>query len=416
MKTFQSIRGMSDILPAITPLWQKIEKVLCSVAASYNYQEIRFPILEFTELFVRTIGGTTDIVEKEMYTFKDRNDDSLTLRPEGTACCVRAGIQQGLLHNQVQRLWYTGPMFRHERPQKGRLRQFHQFGVEAFGLAGPDIDAEVLLLGQRIFSELKIQNKIVLQLNTIGNAASRQVYREKLVDYFSTHAALLDDESRVRLQRNPLRILDSKNPALMELIKNAPKLLNYLDDDAWRHFDGLLKLLDQIGLEYTINPCLVRGLDYYNLTVFEWVTDALGAQGAICAGGHYDGLVEQLGGKATPAVGFALGLERLLELAMLNMKVDASPQVYLVVGDVAAALMLAEQLRTELPTLRLMMNCGDGDVRTQLRRADKSGAKVALILDAAEQMVTMKFLRENIAEQHLTYAEIMVKLKKIWDL
>lgn len=414
MKNFQSIRGMSDILPTITPAWHMVEKVLRSVASSYNYQEIRLPLLEATELFVRTIGDTTDIVTKEMYTFQDRNDASLTLRPEGTASCVRAGIQHGLLHNQVQRLWYLGPMFRHERPQKGRLRQFHQFGIEAFGLAGPDIDAEVLLLGQRIFSELKIQDKIILQLNTLGTAASRQHYRARLVDYFSANSPLLDEESRVRLQHNPLRILDSKNPELAALIKNAPKLLDCLDDDSRQHFAELLKLLDQVGLQYVINPCLVRGLDYYNLTVFEWVTDALGAQGAVCAGGHYDGLVEQLGGKATPAIGFALGLERLLELVMLTLKVDVCPQIYLVALDAAAALKLAEQIRTALPNLRLLMNCGGGDLPAQLRRADKSGARLALILDQATDKITLKFLREKIAEQNLSYADAIIKLKEIY--
>lgn len=412
MKIFQSIRGMNDILPTATATWQMVEKVLRTVASSYSYQEIRFPLLEATELFVRTIGDTTDIVTKEMYTFKDRNEDSLTLRPEGTACCARAGIQHGLLHNQVQRLWYIGPMFRHERPQKGRLRQFHQFGVEAFGLAGPDIDVEILLLGQRIFSELKVQDKITLQLNTIGTATSRKVYRNKLVDYFMQHASSLDDESRVRLQHNPLRILDSKNPDLAAVIKNAPKLLDYLDDESRRHFDELLKMLDKIGIKYAINPYLVRGLDYYNLTVFEWVTEALGAQGAVCAGGHYDGLVGQLGGKATPAIGFALGLERLLELVMLTRTIEQNPQVYLAALDEVSAVVFAEQIRTALPNLRVLMNCGGGDLSAQLRRADKSGAKIALIVDKTA-LVTMKFLRENIAEERLSSIEVIKKLKEI---
>ena len=412
MKSFQSIRGMNDTLPTVTSIWQMVETVLRTVAASYSYREIRFPLLETTELFVRTIGDTTDIVTKEMYTFKDRNEDSLTLRPEGTAGCARAGIQHGLLHNQVQRLWYMGPMFRHERPQKGRLRQFHQFGIEAFGLAGPDIDAEILLFGQRIFSELKIQDKITLQLNTIGTSASRKVYRDQLVNYFTQHASLLDDESRVRLQHNPLRILDSKNPDLAELIKNAPKLLDYLDDESRRHFDALLKMLDKIGIKYTINPCLVRGLDYYNLTVFEWVTEALGAQGAVCAGGHYDGLVAQLGGKATPAVGFALGLERLLELVMLTLKAEQNPQVYLAALDEVSALVFAEQLRTALPDLRVLMNCGGGDLSAQLRRADKSGAEIALIVDKTAD-VTIKFLRENVTEECLSGAGVINKLKEI---
>jgi len=414
MKTFQSIRGMSDSLPPTTSWWQKLETILQTTAASYGYQEIRFPLLEFTDLFVRTIGDTTDIVEKEMYTFKDRNEDSITLRPEGTACCVRAGIQHGLLHNQIQRLWYLGPMFRHERPQKGRLRQFHQFGVEAFGLAGPEIDAEILLLGQRIFSALNVQDHLVLQINSLGSAASRKLYREKLVAYFNTHTAQLDDESRIRLRHNPLRILDSKNPQLTEVIKNAPKLLDYLDDDARQHFAGLLKLLEQLGIKYEINPCLVRGLDYYNLTVFEWVTNALGAQGAVCAGGHYDGLVEQLGGKATPAIGFALGLERLLELARAHIQTETTPQIYVIADDVTAAFDLAEKIRLALPELRVTMNCESGDMRLQLRRADKSGAKIAVMQESSSETLKIKFLRERLAEQNLKRDDLITKLQELF--
>jgi len=410
----QSIRGMNDILPGATSTWQKVEAVLRTVAASYNYQEIRCPILESTALFTRTIGEATDIVTKEMYTFKDRNDESVTLRPEGTASCVRAGIQHGLLHNQIQRFWYLGPMFRHERPQKGRLRQFHQFGIEAFGLTGPDIDAEVLLLGTRIFTKLQVQDKLTLQLNTLGNTVSRQHYRQALVEYFTQHQLLLDAESQVRLQHNPLRILDSKNPALAELIQQAPKLIDYLDVASRRHFDELQELLTQLAVKYVINPCLVRGLDYYNLTVFEWVTEALGAQGAVCAGGHYDGLVEQLGGKATPAVGFALGLDRLLELVG-NVSTTVKPQVYLIVlTDGAKALQFAETIRAAMPNLRLLVNCGGGDLRAQLRRADKSGAQIALISDHPDT-ITLKFLRETLPEQQLSQEAALTKLQEIID-
>jgi len=410
MKSFQSIRGMNDILPQATAAWEAVESILHTIAAGYGYREIRFPILEPTELFIRTIGDATDIVTKEMYTFMDRNNDSITLRPEGTASCVRAGIQHGLLHNQIQRFWYMGPMFRHERPQKGRLRQFHQFGIEAFGLAGPDIDAEILLLCARIFSMLKIQNKIVLQLNTIGNSDDRKRYREALLNYFSAHEEFLDEESKMRLTRNPLRILDSKNPEIIKLVQKAPKLLDYVSKDARTHFDQLCEMLNWLKIKFAVNPYLIRGLDYYNYTVFEWVTDCLGAQGTVCAGGHYDSLVEQLGGKSTPAIGFALGLERLLELVDATVYNDKAPHVYVVSLNSTLALEMAEKIRDAVSGWRVVVNCGEGDLRAQLRRADKSGALLALIVDD-NQNVTLKFLREQMAEQKLSINDAINKIK-----
>jgi len=396
----QAVRGMSDILPGDSSYWRYVEDVLRAVVTSYGYQEIRFPIIESTGLFVRTIGEVTDIVEKEMYTFADRNGDSLTLRPEGTAGCVRAGVQHGLFYNQIQRLWYTGPMFRHERPQKGRFRQFHQFGVEVFGLSGPDIDAELLLMSARFWQKLGIADKVTLQLNTLGTEVVRTLYREKLINYFNANFEMLDEDSKRRLTTNPLRILDSKNPHLGELISSAPKLLDNLDDASRIHFDGLCRLLDAAGLKYVINPCLVRGLDYYCHTAFEWVTDELGAQGTICGGGHYDKLVERLGGKATCAVGFALGLERLIELVRVATSITVAVDVYMIVlGDAVReySLILAEELRTAIPKLELIINCGDGSLATQLKRADKSNAQLALIIgedELKQEQVTVKWLRD----------------------
>jgi len=391
---------MHDVLPQQSPLWQHLEACVRQVVQAYGYDEIRMPIVEKTELFVRTIGEVTDIVAKEMYTFDDRNGDSLTLRPEGTACCVRACIENGLLYNQVQRLWYSGPMFRHERPQKGRYRQFYQTGVEAYGLDGPDIDAELIMMTARLWQLLGLEG-LALQINTLGTPATRAAHREKLVEYLEGHRELLDEESLLRLEKNPLRILDSKNPAMQAMIEGAPQLLDYLDDESRDHFDTLKSLLDGAGISYSVNPRLVRGLDYYQKTVFEWVTNDLGAQGTVCAGGRYDGLVEQLGGKPTPAIGFAMGMERLLALIEdrgLSVP-DTAPHAYLVlVGDLAMqqGLLLAEQMRSALPALRLRSHCGGGSFKNQMKKADKSGAQLALILgenEIAQQQVSVKQLR-----------------------
>lgn len=409
---------MNDITPDDTPYWQKLESVVRRTIQSYCYQEIRLPIVEKTELFKRSIGEVTDIVEKEMYTFEDRNGDSLSLRPEGTAGCVRAGIENGLLYNQIQRLWYIGPMYRHERPQKGRYRQFHQIGVEAFGMAGPDIDAEIILMSARIFANLGLSD-IELQINSLGSSANRALYRESLVKYISAHKAVLDEDSLRRLKTNPLRILDSKNPDLKALIEGAPQLLDYLDDDAKGHFEGLKALLSAANVEYRVNPRLVRGLDYYNYTVFEWVTDKLGAQGTICAGGRYDGLVEQLGGKSTPAAGFALGLERLHELVKHNLTPDMQPHAYLIaLGDssVEPATVLAEQMRSSLPELRLCKHNGGGGMKSQFKKADKSGAIVALILGEDEltnATIGIKWLREDKPQITIQQTELVAELSTL---
>ena len=379
----RSIRGMNDILPEVTPYWQAVESALKKVLTSYGYQEIRFPIVEKTELFCRSIGEVTDIVEKEMYTFADRNGDNLTLRPEGTAGCVRAAMQNGML-NQTQRLWYMGPMFRHERPQKGRYRQFHQVGVEAYGFSGPDIDAEMILMTARLWKILGLKGAS-LQINSLGSTEARLAYRDVLVAYFEQHQDALDEDSQRRLYTNPLRILDSKNPAMQALNDAAPKLIEHLDDESRQEFATLCQMLDQAGLVYEINPRLVRGLDYYGKTVFEWVTDQLGSQGTICAGGRYDSLVAQLGGKGATAIGFAIGLERLISLLETT---DSLPEieavdVYLVaVGDAAAShsLLLAEQLRDQLPDLKLITHCGGGSFKNQFKRADRSGARWTFIL------------------------------------
>ena len=402
-KTIQAIRGMNDILPEQTPYWQYVENIFRQLMQSYGYQEIRMPIVENTALFKRSIGEVTDIVEKEMYTFEDRNGDSLTLRPEGTACCVRAAMQHGLLHNQIQRLWYTGPMFRHERPQKGRYRQFHQFGVEAFGLAGPDIDAELILMSNRLWQQLGMSEDVILELNSLGSAAARQQYRDVLVEYFEAHESELDDDSKRRLHTNPLRILDSKNPEMQKLNENAPKLIEHLDEESKQDFEILCTTLDDAGVKYKINPRLVRGLDYYSKTVFEWITDKLGAQGTVCAGGRFDGLVEQLGGKATPAIGFALGIERLIELLEIHEDVqrENSLKVYFVlVGEKALSkgMPMAETWRNAVPELKLQVNCGGGSIKSQMKKADKSGAEMAFILgddELEKNTITVKFLREK---------------------
>jgi histidyl-tRNA synthetase len=414
-KTHQAIaavRGMHDILPEQTPRWHKVEEIIREVLSSYSYQEIRLPIVEKTELFKRSIGEVTDIVEKEMYTFDDRNGDSLTLRPEGTAGCLRACLEHGLLQNQVHRLWYYGPMFRHERPQKGRYRQFYQLGVETYGMATPDIDAEIILLSERLWRRLGIRDKVTLELNSLGTAAERAVYREKLVDYFKAHFEQLDEDSVRRLETNPLRILDTKNPAMQDLVQNAPELMAYLGEESRAHFQALTDSLDSLSIEYKINTRLVRGLDYYGKTVFEWVTTELGAQGTICAGGRYDGLIEQLGGKENFAIGFALGMERLLALVELadEVAVERSVDVYMIrVGSEAEkqGLIFAERVREHLPTLKLQMNCGSGSFKSQFKKADKSGAEFAIIIgddEAEKDVVAIKWLR--IEREQLTLSQI----------
>ncbi len=414
-KALQAIRGMNDCLPSETNVWQMVESVLRRVASNYGFAEIRMPIVESTALFKRSIGEVTDIVEKEMYTFDDRNGDSLTLRPEGTASCVRAGNQHGLLYNQEQRLWYMGPMFRHERPQKGRYRQFHQFGLEAFGIATPDIDAEIILLTSRLWRELGINEFVTLELNSLGSNEERANYRDALVEYLTEREEFLDEDSKRRMQTNPLRVLDSKNPQVQEALRDAPSLSDYFGEETKAHFTSLCARLDAAGIKYKLNERLVRGLDYYNRTVFEWITDSLGAQGTICAGGRYDGLVEQLGGKATPAFGFALGIERLvLMLTELDKVTNVRPQVdaYVVIlGDDAqiAANQLAEQWRDQVPDIRLQCHCGGGNMKKQLKRADKSGAKIALILgdnEIAEQQVMVKYLRGQQEQQSLAFEQI----------
>ncbi|MCL5260883.1 MAG: histidine--tRNA ligase [Gammaproteobacteria bacterium] len=416
-KNIQAIRGMKDILPKEAEFWHYLESTLFDVAKSYGYSEIRFPILESTELFSRAIGEVTDIVEKEMYTFLDRNGDSLTLRPEGTASCVRAGIEHGLLFNQIQRFFYFGPMFRHERPQKGRYRQFHQFGVEAFGLSGPDIDAEVLAMSAQFWQRLGIADKVSLEINTLGDAKTRDKYRELLRDYFRANLAQLDQDSLHRLEFNPLRILDSKNPALAALIKGAPKIIDCLDGEPKAHFLELCDILDNLKIKYQVNPCLVRGLDYYCLTVFEWVTSELGAQGAVCAGGHYDGLVAELGGKSTPAIGFAMGIERLAELAQSKATALTKPKIYLaLLGKNATkfGFALAENLRSDLPNFCFITNCGGGALSAQLKRADKSEAVLAIIIgdsELAKNQATVKYMRKGVSDTQVNFAELVTYLK-----
>jgi len=412
----QSIRGMNDLLPEQSSTWQYVEATFARLLASYGYREIRFPIVEKTELFKRAVGEVTDIVEKEMYSFDDRNGDSLSLRPEGTAGCVRACTQNGLLHNQIQRLWYTGPMFRHERPQKGRLRQFHQVGVEAFGLQGPDIDAELLLLTARLWRTFKIDQALELQINSLGTAEERVNYREALVAYLSEREADLDEDSRRRLSSNPLRILDSKNTQTQQLLENAPLLADFLGAESKQHFESICAVLDKAAIDYVINPKLVRGLDYYSNTVFEWVTADLGAQGTVCAGGRYDSLVELLGGKPCPAVGFAIGLERLImlldELGAVPDSVAQRVDLYLVaVGEVTAqAMQLAEQLRASLEAVRVETHCGGGSFKSQMKKADKSGAAVAVILgedELSSETVQVKFLREQRPQEAVNQVQLV---------
>lgn len=408
----QAIRGMNDLLPEHSPAWQYVESTLRELLAQYGYSEIRMPVVENTALFKRSIGEVTDIVEKEMYTFEDRNGDSLTLRPEGTASCVRACEEHGLLYNQTQRLWYMGPMFRHERPQKGRYRQFHQLGVETFGMSSADIDAEIILLTARMWQLFGLENAVTLQLNTLGSNEARARYKEALVAYLSQHKDALDEDSQRRLTSNPLRVLDSKDPATQAILVKAPKLHDHLDEESLLHFNELRAILDAAGVKYEINQRLVRGLDYYCKTVFEWVTDKLGAQGTVCAGGRYDGLVEQLGGKPTPAVGFAMGLERLIllleTLELIPQEVFNTLDLYVCpVGEGASltALLLADRLRAEQPWLRVQTHCGGGSFKSQLKRADKSGARFALLLGEDELKngtVAIKDLRSDSEQQQLT--------------
>ncbi len=414
-KTIQAIRGMNDILPAQTPYWRWLEDHFRDLMRGYGYHEIRLPIVEMTELFKRSIGEVTDIVEKEMYTFLDRNNDSLTLRPEGTAGCVRAAIENGLLYNQTQKLWYAGAMFRHERPQKGRYRQFHQLGVEVFGLHGPDADIELILLTARLWRRLGLAGDVRLEINTLGAGEARAAYRQELVAYLAANEQRLDEDSQRRMHSNPLRVLDSKNPDIQDVINAAPKLMDWIDAESKQHFTQLCDQLQRNKVPYTVNPRLVRGLDYYNQTVFEWVTDKLGAQGTVCAGGRYDGLVAQLGGSDVPAVGFALGMERVV--AMLEGKpvtdVAALNHGYLImVGEQAEqqGIMLAEMLRDALPWLTLQSNLGGGGFKNQMKRADKSGAKLAFIIgddECQQDAVSIKFLREDQAQQKISRSELV---------
>lgn len=412
----QAVRGVSDILPDASGRWHWVEQTIRAAISSYGFQEIRLPLLERTELFQRSIGDLTDIVQKEMYSFVDRNGEALSLRPEGTACCVRAALQHGLLQ-QPQRLWYLGPMFRHERPQKGRYRQFHQIGVEAFGYAGPDIDAELIALTARLWRVLGISS-VRLEINSLGTPEERQDYRRELHRYFLRHESVLDDDGRSRLERNPLRILDSKHPATQELVAGAPRIEQHLGAESQAHFARLRDLLTAAGVSFTHNPRLVRGLDYYTHAVYEWITDQLGAQGTICAGGRYDGLVSQFGGKPTPAVGFALGLERVLELAAnAPASGEAPADCYLLPLDPNAeliALRLAERIREELPSRRVVLHCGGGSLKSQMKRADRSGAVLGLILGAdecARGVISLKYLRADRPQESIPLDAVPARLR-----
>ena len=418
-KNIQAIRGMNDCSPTESPLWQWIEGQVRQILSSYGYSEVRMPIVESTPLFARAIGEVTDVVSKEMYTFWD-NDEQLTLRPEGTAGCVRAAIEHGWIYNNEQRLWYMGPMFRHERPQKGRYRQFHQAGVEVFGIAIPEIDAELIILTARLWKALGIDQHVSLQLNSIGSLEARANYRSALVAFLENHQNLMSEEEKERLVKNPLRILDTKNQALQDVLDGAPKLLDYLDDESREHFAQLCGLLDAVGIQYEINPKLVRGLDYYNKTVFEWVTSALGAQGTVCGGGRYDGLVEQLGGHATSGVGFAMGLERLVLLVQevnKSIPVKSAVDIYVVYqgeGTTLAAFQLAEKLRSELPHLSTMLHCSGGNFKKQFKRADKSGATLALVLGESEvqnNQVVVKHLLGAAEQQTIDESNLIEHVK-----
>ncbi|MCQ9121500.1 histidine--tRNA ligase [Rodentibacter pneumotropicus] len=414
-KTIQAIRGMNDCSPTESPLWQWVEMQVRGVLNSYGYSEVRMPIVESTPLFARAIGEVTDVVSKEMYTFWD-NDEQLTLRPEGTAGCVRAAIEHGWIYNNEQRLWYMGPMFRHERPQKGRYRQFHQAGVEVFGITNPEIDAELIILTARLWKKLGIDQHVSLQLNSIGSLEARANYRSALVAFLEKYQELMSEEEKERLVKNPLRILDTKNQELQKVLDNAPKLLDYLDDESRAHFAQLCALLDEVGIQYEINPKLVRGLDYYNKTVFEWVTSALGAQGTVCGGGRYDGLVEQLGGHATSGVGFAMGLERLVLLVQevnSNIPLKSAVDIYVIhqgENTTLAALQLAEKIRSELPHLRVMQHCSGGNFKKQFKRADKSGAALALVIGESEvqnNQVVVKHLHGGVEQQTFEMGQVV---------
>lgn len=408
---------MNDCLPTQSPLWQKLENTVKNVISAYGYNEVRMPIVEETNLFSRAVGEETDVVSKEMYTFDDRNGDSLTLRPEGTAGCVRSCIQNSLINRDEQRLWYMGPMFRHERPQKGRYRQFHQCGVEVFGLNGPDVDAELIMMTARLWRELGIDKHVRLELNSIGSQEDRADYRTALVAFLEQHIDVLDEDCKRRMHTNPLRVLDTKNPDIQAILGDAPRLSEYLGEESKAHFAGLCELLDAAGIEYTVNERLVRGLDYYNRTVFEWITESLGAQGTVCGGGRYDGLVDQLGGKPTPAVGFAMGLERLvlmletLELTDVRRSVD----VYVVTageGTMMAGMKLAEQLREAISGVRVMNHFGGGNFKKQFKRADKVGAVVALVLGENEVADNTVVLKDLVGGEQETYnqAEVAEKI------
>ena len=423
MASIKAIRGMNDILPAQTPLWQFFEAQVKLVFDQYGYQEIRMPIAEKTDLFCRSIGEATDVVEKEMYTFADRNGDNMTLRPEGTASCVRAAQEHGLTYNQVQRLWYHGPMFRYERPQKGRQRQFHQFGAEVYGLDGPDVDAELIIMTARLWRQLGLLGAVKLQLNTLGSAAARAAYRTDLVAFLQANMALLDADSQRRVTTNPLRVLDSKDESTQALLDGAPNFYGYLDDESRVHFERLRELLDAAGISYEVNPRLVRGLDYYCKTVFEWVTDKLGAQGTVCGGGRYDGMIEQLGGKPTPAVGWAMGVERMILLLQEMQQEPAGlgqqADVYLAhMGDAATVrtMQLAEQLRTDIPGLRLLWHCGGGSLKNQMKKANRCGAKLVLIMgedELAQGQIQIKPLQGQDEQQSISLDQVSAHVAEL---
>lgn len=426
-ENIQAIRGMNDLLPSSSGLWDFLETSLKNTAKDYGYLEIRTPILESTDLFKRSIGEVTDIVEKEMYSFQDKNGDNLSLRPEGTASVVRAGIEHGLFYNQIQKLFYLGPMYRHERPQKGRYRQFHQFGLEIFGIEGPEAEAEMIILAHRLFKKIGLLDQVKLEINTLGELSERQEYKKILIKYFENFENLLDQDSKNRLYKNPLRILDSKNPEMQDLINQAPKLLDFLSPESLNKFNKFKNYLDAVGISYTVNLRLVRGLDYYAHTVFEWVTSNLGAQGTVLAGGRYDGLIEQLGGQKNHAVGCAFGIERLvLLLENLNIKpAENSPDIYLVaVGPesvLVKAFEIAENLRNlknnKNLNLKIDMNLAGGSFKSQFKKADKSGAKLALILGEDEvknNQIIIKFLREEKEQVVVTLSEIQAKLLAIF--
>ncbi len=408
----RSIRGMHDILPPDTTLWSRVETMVSGIFARYGYEELRIPLLEKTDVFTRAIGAATDVVEKEMYSFEDRNGELLSLRPEGTAGVVRAALQHGLLYGSPMRLWYGGAMFRYERPQKGRSRQFHQMGAEVFGADGPDVDAELIAMGERIFSELGVRG-LRLEINSLGTRSERASYREALVDFLEAHLAELDAETRTRVQRNPLRVLDSKQESVQAVLAEAPLLTDCLGDESRQHFEETRSLLDSLGIDYVINPRLVRGLDYYSHTVFEWISGDLGAQGTVCAGGRYNDLVELQGGKPWPGIGFALGLERLVESVRLGgAPAPDAPHAYVVMageGCLAYGLQVAEHLRDELPDLRIICNAGAGSFKAQFRRADRSGARLALVAGESEReadTVVVKHLRDDVPQAAIARREL----------